>query len=574
VRHLKLLLHDRRRRQRGSVLSAVLIIVAFLAILIGALLTELTNSFTISQSLLDRVKTEATVTSSAELAIHQLQVESVPAICAQDRRGPWSLTLNGQPATVTQTCSAILPEQSLSLASGFFNVDGVHDTGGNRNRYLVSDTAGRLSSYSFGQTTPRWTIGLGGAPTASALAVTDPNGSVDILAPVAKNSAGCAGHCVVVFNERNGGTPSFRCDLAAGATVGAPPAAEVTAGGSANFPGYVFFGDSGGLYVYDASAGGTCPQQAAAAVGGRVVGAPLVFPGRVANGGRTVNDEVFALVTGSTSSSLNHWRYTETTTPGGGAGGADLVTRTLTPVNSLSLTGANVVGYGVSSNVPASGAPLSLVVATASGRLDLARIAVSSGPSYTTSTGVSVALPNGAATARAPYWCHCPGQDLIGVGGSNGLLYLYNSGLTAVAYTYDGQPDGRPAINTTPMADAAGDWYFGANDGQVYDVEIPMGGTQMFKAAKFGPGGAIASSPIVGACPAGPCLYFASTIAGSYFARIGSSRVSDLRACISSAPSSTSCASNPRLWARVQVGPGAVWGGTGVYVQGWSFYSP
>jgi hypothetical protein len=572
VRHLKLLLQDRRRRQRGSVLSAVLIIVAFLAILIGALLTELTNSFTVSQSLVDRVKTEATVTSVAELAIHQLQVVSVPAVCAQDGRGPWFLPLNGQLAAVTQTCSAILPEQSLSLASGFFNVDGVHDTGGNRNRYLVSDTAGRLSSYSFGQTTPRWTIGLGGAPTSSVLAAADPNGSVDIVAPVAKSSAGCAGHCVVVFNERNGGAPSFSCDLAASATVSAPPAAEVTAGGSANFPGYVFFGDSGRLYVYDASAGSTCPQQASAAVGGRVVGAPLVFPGRVANGGRTVNDEVFVLVTGSTSSSLNHWRYTETTSPG--QDGADVVTRTLTAVDSLSLTGANVVGYGISSTVPASGATLSLVVATASGRLDLARIAVSSGPSYTTSTGASVALPNGAATARAPYWCHCPGQDLIGVGGTNGLLYLYTSGLAAVAYTYDGQPDGRPAINTTPMADAAGDWYFGANDGQVYDVEIPMGGTQMFKAAKFGPGGAIASSPIVGACPAGPCLYFASTIAGSYFARIGSTRVSDLRACISSTPGSTSCASNPRLWARVQVGPGAVWGGTGVYVQGWSFYSP
>ena len=572
MRQLKLLLHDRRRRQRGSVLSAVLIIVAFLAILIGALLTELTNSFTISRSLVDRVRTEATVTSVAELAIHQLQVVSVPAVCAQDRRGPWSLTLNGQPAVVTQTCTAILPEQSLSLASGFFNVDGVHDTGGNRNRYLVGDTAGRLSSYPFGQITPRWTIGLGGAPTASVLAAADPDGSVDIVAPVAKSSAGCAGHCVVVFNERNGGAPSFRCDLAASATVSAPPANEVTAGGSANFPGYVFFGDSGGLYVYDASVGSTCPQQASAAVGGRVVGAPLVFPGRVANGGRTVNDEVFVLVTGSTSSSLNHWRYTEATSPG--QDGADVVTRTLTAVDSLSLTGANVVGYGISSTVPASGATLSLVVATASGRLDLAQIAVRSGPSYTTSTGASVALPNGAATARAPYWCHCPGQDLIGVGGTNGLLYLYTSGLAAVAYTYDGQPDGRPAINTTPMADAAGDWYFGANDGQVYDVEIPMGGTQMFKAAKFGPGGAIASSPIVGACPAGPCLYFASTSAGSYFARIGSTRVSDLRACISSSPSSTSCASNPRLWARVQVGPGAVWGGTGVYVQGWSFYSP
>jgi hypothetical protein len=162
---------------------------------------------------------------------------------------------------------------------------------------------------------------------------------------------------------------------------------------------------------------------------------------------------------------------------------------------------------------------------------------------------------------------------LIGVGGTNGFLYLFDTGLS-LAYSYDGQPDGRPAIDTTPAADPNGEWYFGANDGSVYDVEIPMSGAQMFKAAKFGPGGAITSSPIVGPCNAGPCLYFASSSGGSYFARIGTTRISDLRACITSSLGSTSCAGNPRLWARVQVGPGNVWGGSGVFVQGWSFYSP
>ena len=100
----------------------------------------------------------------------------------------------------------------------------------------------------------------------------------------------------------------------------------------------------------------------------------------------------------------------------------------------------------------------------------------------------------------------------------------------------------------------------------------------MFKAARFGPGGAIRSSPIVGApadgCLTGPCLYFASTSAGSYFVRLGGTRIFDLQACISTASGSTTCVGNPRLWARVEVGPPSVVGGSGVYVKGWSYYSP
>lgn len=570
MKRLQLLLHDRRRRQRGSILGGLLIIVAFLTILIGALLTELTDSFVVSQDLVAKVKTEATVTSAVELAINQLQGGPVPPVCAQDtftnpsppRPESWTLTLNGHPAAVSQTCNGIVPEVATSLAAGSSYVDGIHDTVGGRNRYLVGDS-NQLWAYPFGSTMASWAISLAGGATAPPLTAPDPNGSVDILAP--------AGNKVVVFNERSGSIPVPSCNLATTGIVSASAAV------GANFHGYAFIGDTGRLYVYDARAGGTCAWRASVSLNGSVAAAPLVFPGRVTSQGQTsnVSDEIFVLVTSGSGTSLQHWTYTESTTDctGNGEGACEggqrtVTTYDLTRTGSQPLNGYNAVGYGLS----ASTAPLSLVVATASGRLDVAQIG--SGPSYLMSPGASVMLPNGSAAGRAPSWCRCPGPnpDLIGVGATNGFLYLYNRGLT-LTYSYDGQADGRPAINTTPMADSNGDWYFGANDGSVYDVEIPVSGTQMFKAAKFGPGGAIASSPIVGSCPAGPCLYFASSN-GSYFVRIGNTRIGDLRACVSSAQGSTTCAGNPRLWARVQVGPGNVWGGSGVFVQGWSFYSP
>jgi hypothetical protein len=567
VRQLQAVLHDRRRRQRGSVLSALLIIVVFVSILIGALLTEVTDAFVLSRDLVTRVQSEATVSSAVELAIHGLQSSAVPPDCAQDtslnplppRTETWSLTLNGRPATVTQKCTAILPEVATGLASGSFTVDGIHDTVAGRNRYLVSDAFGRLTAYAFGMTSATWSIGLGGAPTAPPMTAVDSNGSVDILVPVANK--------MVVFNELTGAAPTFRCNLPASAAVRASAAASVS------FPGYVFFGDSGGnLYVYDTSSPNCGPAAlTSAGVGGKVVGAPLVFSG---GGHESGTDEVFVLVTSSSGTSLQHWSYTEplvcNNDNGNGEGdcnngrGRRQPRPTLSLVRTIPLSGANAVGYSTSATAP----PMTLVVTTGSGRLDLAQITAS----YNMSSGASITLPNGAVTARAPYWCQCPGPDLIGVGGTNGELYLFTTGLS-LAYQYDGQADGRPAINTTPMADANGEWYFGANDGYVYDVEIPVSGTQLFKAARFGPGGAITSSPIVGACPSGPCMYFGSSTAGSYFARIGITRVSDLRACLSSAAGSTTCVGNPHLWARVQVGPAKVWGANGAYVQGWSFYS-
>ncbi len=242
MKTLQLMLHDRRRRQSGSVLSGLLIIVAFLAILVGAVLSELSGSLVLSRDLVTRVKTEATVSSAAELAIHQLQGGPVPAVCVRDARGPWFLKLNGLNAAVMQTCNSILPEEVTSLPGGPSTVDGIHDTGAGRNRYLITDLSGRLTAYAFGQSLATWSTSLGGAATAPPLTAADPNGSVDILTPI--------GSRVAVINEHNG-AQNLGCNLSATAAVKARAADEVAVGGSLNFQGYAFFGDAyGHLFVY------------------------------------------------------------------------------------------------------------------------------------------------------------------------------------------------------------------------------------------------------------------------------------------------------------------------------------
>lgn len=565
------ILSDRRRRQRGSVLSALLIIVAMLSILVGAVMTELTGAFLISRSLLTRTEREATVTSAVELAIHQLQGGSVPAVCVRDGRGPWFVSLNGSPASVSQTCSSIVPDVATGPTAGNFSVDGLHDTTGGANRYLVGDAAGRLYSFRFGQTAPSWSVAVGGALTAPPLTKMDPSGSIDILVPTAKAGAGCGGHCVVLYRD-NGGVPALRCTMPASATLRAPAAVEVAAGGAPNLPNNVVLGDSAGLLqVYSATSGGGCNQMALVSAGGTIIGQPLVFPGKVTRKGRvtTTEQEIFVVTSTSSSTVLREFVYSET---------SDGDTSLDQDDTQNLAVGGNAVGYAISSSVPTVGSTISLVVAGPTGRLAIGRIQVGSnksGPTYAISSGQTATLAG--AVSKPPYWCHCPGQDRIGVGSTNGRLYLLSSALT-LQWTYDGAVDGRPAINSTPGADVNGDWYFGADDGYVYDVELPTSGTQLFKAARFGPGGSIRSSPVVGAasdgCGPGPCLYFGSSTAGSYFVQLGNTRIIELRACVGSTFGSTTCTVNPRLWARIKVGAPAIVGARGVYVQGWSYYSP
>lgn len=564
---------DRRRRQRGSVLSGLLIIVAFLAILIGSIMSELTSSFLISRTLVTRVQREATVTSAVEVGIHQLQGTSVPPVCVRDGRGPWFASVNGMQAAVTQSCTAIVPDLSQSLASGSFAVDGVHDTTAGRDRYLVGNASGRVYSYGFGQTAPTWSISVGGAVTAPPTVVRD-SSFIDLLVPVAQTGAGCSGHCVAVFDDR-GGTPTFRCNAPAPAVVRVQPGAE-SAAGTSLFPNYAFVADSGGsLSVYNVDEDSQCVLQVVAGLEGTPAGQPIVFPGMVTSRPHDItrSDEVFIVVTGIRGTVLEHWRYSETVATD--KNGSSSIT--LGEVGSLALAaGPNAVGYALSSSVPSIGARLTLAIASASGGVALARITVGSGPTYSMASVASAVLPG--AIGRPPYWCHCPGQDLIGVGSTNGVLYILDSGL-GLRWQYDGQANGRPSIVTTPSADVNGDWYFGADDGYVYDVEIPTAGQQMFNAARFGSGGAIRSSPVVGGtadgCSTGPCLYFGSSGAGnSYFVQLGSTRIMDLRACVSAGSGSTDCVASPRLWARVEVGSSSIVGGSGVYVQGWSYYTP
>ena len=580
------LLRDRRRRQQGSVLSGVLIIVALLSILIGALMTEVTSSFLLSRALVTRVARQATVTSAMELGIAALQTRvqnhTVPANCAKDSVAPVALSLNGSPAAVTQIrCSEIVPDQATTVVQGAFGIDGTHDTTSGNNNYLITDASGRLYSYRFGNTAPQWSVLVGGPPTAPVLPM-DGGGNGVLLLPTAMSGSGCGGHCVALLT-RGSGTPRFRCTMPASSSVTSSPAAE--ADSTPNFPDYAFFAGSGAasrLYVYDAASGGSCDQLATASLGGNPAGPPLVFSGDVTGSrrNRTTSDEIFVLVTSSNATSLQHWRYTESPQNcndnncdgGNGNGGTDFSLSLVSTFSLTSFIGGNAIGFAASAAAPTSNTPLKLAVATAAGKLVIAQIAVRSGPVYTITSGAATTLP--AGVTRPPSWS---AQNVIGIGSTNGTLYLLSQAL-AILDTYDGQADGKPAINTTPDADANGDWYFGANDGNVYDVEVPATGKVLVKAARFALGGTL-SSPVVGSasdgCSPGTCVYFASATNGARFVQLGYTRVIDLRACISTALGSTTCAVNPRLWAQVKVGTAAVVVvPTGVLVQGWSYYSP
>jgi hypothetical protein len=567
VNVLRAMVADRRSRQRGSVLSGLLIIVAMLAILIGALMTELSSSFLLSRTLSVRVQREATVNSAMELGIHSLQARSVPAVCATDTSGPYPLSskVNGIWATVTRaTCSAIVADQTANLATGNYPLDGIRDS--YRNAYLVADSLGRLRSYVFGQASPSWTVALGGSPSGPATTT-----SRSLMVPVNKSASDCNGHCVA-FYDFGGGTPSFRCNLRASALVTAGAAVEVPVGGRSRFPNYVFFATPNGvLYVYDPTSSG-CPMLATASAGGGIAGPLLVFAGT--RSGSTTSDDIFAVVTDSTRTRLTHWIYSEAPgdcqgqCDGGGQGTTISLTQAPNPITIP--IGATAIGYDTSANAPATNLPLDLVIAAAGGRIATARISVAiSGQRMTYSEANLVNASLGVPLARAPYWCHC-GPDLIGVGSTNGRLMLLSTGL-AIVHQYTGSAP----INTTPIADASGDWYFGADDGNVYDVEVAGANVQaLFLAAKFSPGtGAIRSSPIENACGSARCVYFGYGAAGTYLVLIGDTRQIDMQACVTSASGSSTCSANPQLWAQVTVGKGAS-GGHGVSVQGWSYYSP
>jgi hypothetical protein len=180
-------------------------------------------------------------------------------------------------------------------------------------------------------------------------------------------------------------------------------------------------------------------------------------------------------------------------------------------------------------------------------------------PALLTSIGL------GTVITDAPYWCQCPTGNLIGIGGANGTLYIRDTNLSAVASYAGGSP-----ILTTPGVDAAGDWFFADDNGNLSEVQRPAGQPSLSLVATFGSAGApIRSSPVVSGCPTGICIYVGSTNANAYLVPLDA-RDAVITACMATTPPACSGV-NPRLWASAEVG---VWGNPqAVHVRGWSYYS-
>jgi hypothetical protein len=182
------------------------------------------------------------------------------------------------------------------------------------------------------------------------------------------------------------------------------------------------------------------------------------------------------------------------------------------------------------------------------------------------------ARKNLGAGLTPPYWCHCPSNtDLlgVGVGGASGGLHVLDVSLTR-EWTYLSEV---AAINATPTADAGGDWFFGAADGLLYEL-LPVPALTL--AARFGyQTSAVQSSPLIGACPAGSCIYLAKLNGTAYLVPLVDREIK-MTACISTQP--PACAEvNPRLWAHVTVGsttnPSSGTSPQTVRMLGFSYYS-
>jgi hypothetical protein len=178
---------------------------------------------------------------------------------------------------------------------------------------------------------------------------------------------------------------------------------------------------------------------------------------------------------------------------------------------------------------------------------------------------VSSAIQLSTGLSAAPAWCCAGSGSSIGVGGQNATLYVLSVGLSQLgAYQLGG------AINHSPMADGAGDWFAAADDGNLYEVAAIQSGPYVpivFGAGQFG---IIGSGIQLGACGAWICAYLGSSSGGVYTVQLDA-RSAVVSVCISAAPPACS-GENPRLWASVQVGSAT--SQQTVHVSSWSYYSP
>jgi hypothetical protein len=207
-------------------------------------------------------------------------------------------------------------------------------------------------------------------------------------------------------------------------------------------------------------------------------------------------------------------------------------------------------------------APARLAITFAGGGVALYNIPSNYDPNLAKSIGL------GTPISGAPSWCACPAGPQIGVAGANGTLYVLDTSLNTVASFTGGSP-----IHTTPASDGVGEWFFGADDGYLYEVQQPASQTTMVQAARYGPlGGPVGSSVQVAGCPSGICVYLGAINSGAYIVPLNA-RLVTITACLSNLPPACS-SDNPRLWAKVEAGVAGVAGSPQtVHVQGWSYYS-
>jgi hypothetical protein len=541
VKALRALLADRKRSQRGSVLSAVLIIVAFLAIISGALTTELSTHFLLSRALVNRVGNQATVNSAMELALDRLQNTALGSACPL----PTSVPLNGRTAIVSYTsCFPTVdvrsPQYTSIAPSASFNVDGSHSLVNGQDLYLIADANGTVYQYQFGQSSPMWSLSVQSTITGPPLTMADvgasPPDPTDIsnLVPIAgSGSSGCSANaCVKLLQQdTNRPAPDYFCYMGANASVTSRPAAGVAS------PSLVYFGDtSGTLWAYLATEAGHCALQGSIATPGNaaIVAGPIVLQ----NGSR---DEIYVVT--STNQFL---RYTYD--PGDSPA--------LSLPDILNLPYLNPVGMALDHTSLAA----HIAITFAGGGVALVNIPSNFDPNLATNTVV------GSGFAAAPAWCSCPTGMQLGATGVNGTFYLFGGNLNLITSFAVG-----PQVRTSPAADGVGEWFFGANDGYLYELQESLSGTTVAQVARFGGGaiGQVKSSAQVGPCSAGICVYMGS-VNNAYIVPLDA-RHAQMTACLSNVPPACST-DNPRLSAQVEVGVAG--NNQTVHVQGWSYYSP
>ena len=531
-----------RRSQRGGVLSAVLIMTAFIAIISGALMAELSGNLLVSRTLLNRVNNEATDNSAVEVALSQLQTTALNAPCPST--SPASVN-NTTASTSYIACWATVRESkkvtSVGGGGSQFLVDGVHGTANGLDDYVVGDVGGTLYDIPFGSSSPRWSVSVGSTVTATPLIIPVPGSSSRVLDVVPVESPVCGQpNCLNVLVDVPGSTnaPTAGCIAqAAGGVIQAQP------GPSRTQAGLVYFAAGSTFYASDVSQSGQqqCDFESSATIPNNELlqAQPIALPCTKGCGGGTT-EYVFTVVGASGATHLLEWTYRK---------------------SALKLAQSFALPWGNASGAAFSGtaSPVTMAITFGNGAVELVSV------SSTGNVSLGANASTGMTVADAPYWCHCPGGDEIGVGGQNGALHLFDGSLQPIG-TLSG---GGSAIVTTPAADGAGNWYYGANDGYVHEVQVVQGQAYLTQVDTFGPMGATTSAVVVSGCSIGICVYLGASNDVAYLVPLDARRAI-ISACISTAPPACSGA-NPRLWAKVAVGASGA--PQAVHVEGWSYYS-